>query len=209
MAKIKGICRNDDCDLAAERVIQEVEKSNFVCEECGKPLVPFGNISDGDKNKWKKKAAIVVAALAVLGGGGFALSQMGGSEEKAPEAINKVDTAKVDSVKAETATAKAEPVSEPVKPEAEKKEETKPAPEKTQPAAPKGPSVSWGKYTGPANGLGGTIRVTKSYTLDLNSMDGDVLELNPGDEIQNTQFKNGQLRGGVWVHGGKRRFFNR
>lgn len=51
--------------------------------------------------------------------------------------------------------------------------------------------------------------MTKSYSLDLNNMDGDVLELNPGDEIQNTQFKNGQLRGGVWVHGGKRRFFNR
>ena len=207
MAKIKGLCHNDDCDLAAERVIQEVEKSNFVCEECGKPLIPFGNTSTKPKNGWQKNVAIGVAALAVLGGGGFALSQMGGGEEKTPEAVNKVDTAKVEPVKADTA--KVEPVSEPVKPETEKKEETKPAPEKTQPAAPKGPSVSWGKYTGPANGLGGTIRVTKSYSLDLNNMDGDVLELNPGDEIQNTQFKNGQLRGGVWVHDGKRRIFNR
>lgn len=119
MAKIKGLCHNDDCDLAAEGVIQEVEKSNFVCEECGKPLIPFGNTSTKPKNGWQKNVAIGVAALAVLGGGGFALSQMGGGEEKTPEAVNKVDTAKVEPVKADTA--KVEPVSEPVKPEAEKK----------------------------------------------------------------------------------------
>ena len=39
MPKIKGICTNiDGCDKAASREIQEVEKSDFVCQECGRPL---------------------------------------------------------------------------------------------------------------------------------------------------------------------------
>lgn len=41
MAIIKGICKNfGECDLADSKEIQEVDKTNFVCEECGKPLYP-------------------------------------------------------------------------------------------------------------------------------------------------------------------------
>ena len=79
-----------------------------------------------------------------------------------------------------------------------------------EPPAPRvnGPKVPFGKYDGPANGLGGTIKVTKSYALDLHD-DGDPLQLSPGDEIQQTKFTNGELRGGVWVHDGYRRAFTR
>jgi hypothetical protein len=70
------------------------------------------------------------------------------------------------------------------------------------------PKISWGKYSGPANGLGGTITVTKSYSLDLHD-DEEPLQLSPGDEIQQTKFTDGELRGGVWVHNGSRRFFTR
>ena len=39
MALVKGICKNfGECDLADNKEIQEVDKTNFVCEECGKPL---------------------------------------------------------------------------------------------------------------------------------------------------------------------------
>ena len=48
MAKVKGICRNEDCIKLNE--IQEVEKSEFVCPECGGPLIPFGSGSDDGKN---------------------------------------------------------------------------------------------------------------------------------------------------------------
>lgn len=71
-----------------------------------------------------------------------------------------------------------------------------------------GPRVSFGTYHGPANGLGGTIVVTKSYELDLND-DDEPLQLSPGDEIQQTKFTNGELRSGVWVHDGYRRAFFR
>lgn len=72
-----------------------------------------------------------------------------------------------------------------------------------------GSKVSFGRYSGPANGLGGTIYVTKSYSLDLNDGSGEALYLEPGDQIQNTKFENNQLRGGVWVHNGSRRSFHR
>ena len=37
MAKIKGICKNiDGCDLAADKVEQEVDSFDFKCKECGK-----------------------------------------------------------------------------------------------------------------------------------------------------------------------------
>lgn len=71
-----------------------------------------------------------------------------------------------------------------------------------------GPKVSFGKYKGPANGLGGTIVVTRNYSLDLHD-DGEPIQLSPGDEIQQTKFTNGELRSGVWIHQGSRRFFNR
>lgn len=65
MAKIKGICRNvDGCDLAAEKIVQEREKTEFFCEECGKPLYPI------DDNKKKKKGGdyplLVYGAVALL-----------------------------------------------------------------------------------------------------------------------------------------------
>lgn len=63
MAKIKGICRNEECDLCIEQKIQEAEKSNFVCESCGKPLIPFGN-SGGHKGN--KKRNIIIAAIAAV-----------------------------------------------------------------------------------------------------------------------------------------------
>ena len=37
MAKKKGVCHNyDNCDLAENKVVQEVDEFNFVCEECGR-----------------------------------------------------------------------------------------------------------------------------------------------------------------------------
>lgn len=78
----------------------------------------------------------------------------------------------------------------------------------TEPLRTSGPRVSFGTYHGPANGLGGTITVTKSYALDLYD-DDEPLQLSPGDEIQQTKFTNGELRAGVWVHDGYRRAFFR
>lgn len=66
MAKIKGICKNiDGCDLAADKIVQEVDSFDFKCAECGKELSPI-------EEKKKKKSGlpmpliIGVAAVALL-----------------------------------------------------------------------------------------------------------------------------------------------
>ena len=97
MALVKGICKNfGECDLADNKEVQEVEKTNFVCEECGKPLHPVdggtkttGN--GGGKGPNKKLFGIIggaAAALAVIGGGIYALTsggKDGGGEEGTPK----------------------------------------------------------------------------------------------------------------------------
>ena len=77
MALVKGICKNfGECDLADNKEVQEVDKTNFVCEECGKPLHPVdGGVSGTGDVKGPNKKLIGIIAAAVLGigavGGGI------------------------------------------------------------------------------------------------------------------------------------------
>lgn len=99
MALVKGICKNfGECDLADNKEIQEVEKSNFVCEECGKPLHPIEKsgktASTGPGNK-KLIIAIVagILGLGVIGGIIYAFTGGDDSKEgKKPEDSEKVLT---------------------------------------------------------------------------------------------------------------------
>ena len=51
MALVKGVCKNfGECDLADNKEVQEVDKTNFVCEECGKPLHPIDGGVTGTGN---------------------------------------------------------------------------------------------------------------------------------------------------------------
>lgn len=71
MAIIKGICKNyGECDLADNKEVQEVDKTNFVCEECGKPLHPIDKVGGNTRNPNKGKligivAGVIVGVLAV------------------------------------------------------------------------------------------------------------------------------------------------
>ena len=48
MAIKKGICKNfDNCSLADNHEIQEVESTEFVCRECGKQLYPIDDQGGG------------------------------------------------------------------------------------------------------------------------------------------------------------------
>lgn len=70
MAKIKGICRNEECDHCDE--IMEAEKSNFVCEYCQKPLFPLAANSAGGGGRFNTKLnVIILAAILILGGLGY------------------------------------------------------------------------------------------------------------------------------------------
>lgn len=89
MALIKGICKNfGECDMADNKEIQEVDKTNFVCEECGKPLHPVdgsggGSKGSADPSKSKRKFIVIIAAavLAVAGAGYGIWSLVGGSSD--------------------------------------------------------------------------------------------------------------------------------
>lgn len=73
MAKIKGICVNDECELCDQ--IQEAEKSDFVCSKCGKELVPSeGGNTNREKNKTLMYVIGATAVIAVAGGATYFLS---------------------------------------------------------------------------------------------------------------------------------------
>lgn len=83
MAKIKGMCRNEDCEMCDQ--IQEAEKSNFKCEQCGRDLIPFGNktkeTGGGPNKKLIGIISGVVAVLAIIGG----VIAFGGGGDEAPK----------------------------------------------------------------------------------------------------------------------------
>lgn len=99
MAKIKGMCRNEDCEMCDQ--IQEAEKSNFKCEKCGKDLIPFGNkTATPSSGPNKKLIGLILAAVALLAIIGCVIAFSGGKESKPVDpsvAIAPVDS---DSIKA-------------------------------------------------------------------------------------------------------------
>lgn len=83
MAIKKGICKNfGECSLADDKIVQEADSTNFVCEECGsllKECEGTGTKTDpntgADKGKKGKTVRIIVgcvAGLAILGGAVYA-----------------------------------------------------------------------------------------------------------------------------------------
>ena len=76
MAKIKGICRNEKCKLCHQ--IQEVDNTDFLCESCQKPLIPFNPIPW--RKKHKKEIILGGVAAVLLGGGGAAVYFLAGNK---------------------------------------------------------------------------------------------------------------------------------
>ena len=255
MAKKKGICRNIDggCTLAESKVVQEVESTNYVCEECGAELYEVkGGVTKTDGDPWRKWPLVAVIAAIVLAAGAAAIFLL---RDKAPEtvAVTSVDLDKevvelqasepfelVATVLPENATDKnvvwavedehivrsdgegkfqcleegetvitvtvgdvfatchvtVLPIESGEEPEPPVREEPK------KPAA--GYSLGWGIYSGPMqdgkpHGLGGEVKVTKAYTLDLKKGNGEERSLDRGDKIVDCKFKDGKLVSG-YIH---------
>lgn len=84
----KGKCINFDkpCDLALSGKVQEADESNFVCEECGKPLDPVKTTPPPPPPPTKIIAAAAGAAV-VLGGLGFGAYKFLRSEPTPPPTV--------------------------------------------------------------------------------------------------------------------------
>ena len=74
--------------------------------------------------------------------------------------------------------------------------------------------LGWCRYTGPMkggkpHGIGGTVKVKRSYDIDLKDGRGSMLQVYPGETIVNTKFVNGHLRQGeLHRNDGTRKWFN-
>lgn len=70
MAKKQGICKNIDggCSLCENKIVQEVESTQFVCEECGAELyeIPSKAKTGRQKKKTRTLSIGILTALAIL-----------------------------------------------------------------------------------------------------------------------------------------------
>ena len=150
MAKIKGVCHNyEGCDMASEKVVQEVEKSNFVCQECGKPLYPVKQPPQPWWKKHQRELTLGVGVLIIGGGITGGILAFGGDKEepvKEPAKVQtpKVDTTKVDSTKEDTVVAPP-PIVDPIPVSETKGKDKGPG---GSPAPSTSKNLGYGKYEG-------------------------------------------------------------
>lgn len=218
-----GICLNDNCQKCKDKEIQQItSRKDFVCEECGKPLRECPPPKKGP-NKIVIGSVLGVVVLAIIGG--IIFFWQGNQNTPAEGTAVSVDSAvpvvpqrdtviveKTDTVRDTVKVVNNNTTTITTKEVVTHKQQSVPTntpKAESRPATTTGPKVSYGNYSGPSNGLGGTISVTRSYTLDLRKGDGTCLELEPGDQIQQTKFQDGDLKQGIWIHQGARRFFTR
>ena len=218
MAKIKGVCHNyDGCDKAAEKIVQEAEKSNFVCEECGKPLYPSkkGPKPAGDGKRIATLIAIFGGAALVIGGivygivFGVQKSRENAEAERIEiarqdsiRAAEAAEQARLDSIKALEEAAEAARLAEEAAAAAEQARlDSIKAAEEAAKAVKKVSKVSldYGKWSGAwkngqPNGTG-TMTYTKEHLID--SRDPKKRVAQPGDYIIG-EFSNGRLVQGKW-----------
>ena len=226
MAKIKGVCHNyDGCDKAAEKVVQEAEKSNFVCEECGKPLYPVkdgGKKTPGDGKRIATLIAIFGGAALVVGGIVYGiifgvqksrenaeLERIEAARQDSIRAAEAAEAARLDSIAAVEAAAEAAAAAEQARLDsiaaAEEAEQARldsiKAAEEAAKAAKKTPvgRLDYGKWSGAwKNGQPngtGTLTYTKEHLID--SRDPKQRVAQPGDYIIG-EFSNGRLVQGKW-----------
>lgn len=229
MAKIKGICKNfDNCTKADANEVQEVESTEFVCAECGKPLEEVYGSGPGTSTdpKGRKKLPLIIGGaviLAGLGAGGYFLTS--GNKDKKAEAERMERIA--DSLRLAKEAENQQRIADSISfAEAQMKAEQQRIADSIAAANQKptqaqssqtNSSTNWNgvaTYSGPMqggkpNGFGGTLTFKSNYQLDLKDGNGTKLDIKAGETIVNTKFENGKLRQGeLRRKDGTRKWFN-
>ena len=205
MAKIKGICRNEDCEMCDQ--IQEAEKSNFKCEKCGKDLIPFGNkTSEPGGGPNKKLIGIIAGVVVLLAIIGCIIAFSGGSEEKPTPAPVPEVKENTDSIKAAQEAAEQQRIKDSLdavaaaeaakKQEAEKKTEPAPAAQKPAKSASGSKNLGYATFKGSwPNDVNGRMVFTSSHVIDSKDPKKRVAEA--GDYVIG-EWADGHLVQGIW-----------
>lgn len=208
MAKIKGICKNidGDCSLAFNKTVQEAEKDDFVCSECGAPLKEVTAAPAKSGGSSNKLIPIIIGAVVAIGavvGCGFAMGWFDSkteSEELVEDAdgsltmdIPETDVDTRDFIVEDSASIEITPAEEAAVQEEGVKEEAKEAtPAKVKESAPavSGKNLGYGYYSGSYPTGVGTIKINRPHTFETTS--GSV-DAGPGDMVVGAKFKDGKL----------------
>lgn len=207
MSKMKGCCHNyDGCDMATEKVVQEKEKTEFICEECGKPLYP---VDEKRKTTYDhKKIVIILIAMLIIVGcivyfwGGKSQSDVptidsmivdsitvADSIENSPETTIKVDTVVIrDTVVSNNTTT----ISEKMSTKTVVNTTTRTNLKKNKSSNSNTLRLSYGTYTGAIKGgyPHGQGRLTYTTSRQINQFDSKGRIANP-DEYIIGEFYNG------------------
>ncbi len=219
MAKIKGVCHNfDNCDMAADKVVQEAEKTHFVCEECGKPLYP---VTTETLPWWKRHKRLLICiglflGVAAVAGGivsaGISAKKRGviRHEEKMQQMRldsiararqdsilrMQIEQARIDSIEQAARLDSIESTRQESTEQVEKQKQ-----QSVQNATKQVPahSLSYGKWSGAwksgkPHGTG-TMTYTQSHLIDTRDPQKRTVQV--GDYIVG-EFANGRLMQGVW-----------
>ncbi len=190
MAKKKGICRNyDNCDLADNKEIQEVEATEFVCAECGKPLYELEKTGIKPRNGsklWLLILCTVVVCGLVLGVVFIIKNRKATSDKVENTAVEIVDKDNGKDSTKQDDEAGDNSITE------------KPVNEKTEPEQTKNLSsdnmltLSYGKYKGDIkNGYPhGSGRLTYTKARQINKYDSKARKAEAGDYVDG-EFFNG------------------
>ena len=190
MAKKKGICRNyDNCDLADNKEIQEVEATEFVCAECGKPLYELEKTGIKPRNGsklWLLILCTVVVCGLVLGVVFIIKNRKATSDKVENTAVEIVDKDNGKDSTKQDDEAGDNSITE------------KPVNEKTEPEQTKNWSsdnmltLSYGKYKGDIkNGYPhGSGRLTYTKARQINKFDSKARKAEAGDYVDG-EFFNG------------------
>lgn len=214
MAKMKGLCRNEECEMCDK--IQEAEKSNFVCEKCGHKLIPFGDKQQG--SGWMKEhgrlVAIIIAAVVVIAGGIFGgmtlFSDKGdGATPPEPPLVEQNDSVKVDSTAVADTLKTSEKVADTDK-QVEEPTETKPVrvttPRTTAPQPKNGygkVDLGYGIYEGDLKDGQPHGHGIITYSRRHQIVSSKDFMANPGDRFEG-DFREGRISSiGYWYHDGE------
>jgi len=223
-----GICLNDSCSKCKSKEVQQIAaRKDLICEECGKPL----RECPPPRSFWDKHGKkVIIAACALLAliilvpiarrnwstdsqktpGEDGQTEVTGGNGGETPDPTNQEGPDTLQTPPGGPGETKDPKGEDNVNDSSNVERQTPPqTPPKPQPKPQPKISVPFGTYSGPADGMNGTITVTRHYSLDLRDAAHSTIELQPGDVITQTQFRNGELVTGYLQHGSAGRTFHR